>query len=191
MSEKETAVSSRKLALLKHYNQEANQVTQECIETALLLLMQEKDFDAITITEITARAGVSRTAYYRNYSSKEDVLRNVFNRVEDAIMDKIQIFLSDDGFSAYLELFQAFAQQAGSFQIILKAGMMEDYLMEMNRRFTANVAIDNFADRYHKYFWMGALANVVFMWFEGGMKQTPEEMAAFCQSHPIHPPRSS
>lgn len=187
MSEKENAVSQRKLELLKHYNQEANQVTQECIETALLLLMQEKDFDDITITEITSRAGVSRTAYYRNYASKEDVLRNVFNRLEDAIMEKIRKFLNKDSFSGYSELFQAFAQEAGSFQIILKAGMSADYVMEMNRRFTANIAADDFAGRYNRYFWMGALANVVFMWIQEGMRQTPEEMAAFCRSYPIRP----
>ena len=82
MSEKGTTVSPRKLELLKYYNQEANLVTQESIETALLLLMQEKDFESISVTEIASRAGVSRTAYYRNYASKEDVLRNVFNRVK-------------------------------------------------------------------------------------------------------------
>lgn len=189
MSEKKSTIGSRKLELLKQYNQEANQVTQESIETALLLLMQEKDFASISITEITTRAGVSRTAYYRNYTSKEDVLRNVFNRLEDTIMDKIRAFLNKDGFSGYLELFQAFAQEANSFQIILKAGMAADYIMEMNRRFTVDIVTENPDHRYRKYFWMGALANVVFMWIEGGMKQTPDEMAEFCKSMSVHPLR--
>lgn len=187
MPQKGTAVSPRKLELLKEYNKEANRITQESIETALLLLLQEKDFASISITEITSRAGVSRTAYYRNYSSKEDVLRNVFNRVEDAIMTKIQEFLRSDGFDAFPELFQAFADEAKSLQIILKAGMVSDYLMEMNHRFTAGMPEESYAEQYKKYFWMGALSNVVFMWIADGMKQAPEEMAEICKAFPIHP----
>ena len=65
--------------------------------------------------------------------------------------------------------------------------MTADYVKEMNRRFTSDLSEENYADRYRKYFWIGALANVVFTWIEGGMKQSPEEMAAFCESCPIHP----
>lgn len=184
MSEKKVSASSRNLKLLQEYNKEANRITQESIETALLLLMEEKNFASISITEITSRAGVSRTAYYRNYSSKEDVLRNLFNRVEDSIMEKIREFLIHDTFNAYLELFQAFSQEAQSLRVIHKAGLSWDYLMEMNRRFTADLPEGNDAQCYQKYFWMGALCNVVFMWIDKGMKQTPEEMAEICKTFP-------
>lgn len=182
MSEKDNYAKTKKIELLKKYNDDANRITQESIETALLLLMEEKDFSTISITEITSRAGVSRTAYYRNYSSKEDVLRNVFNRVEDSIMEKIQIFLRNDAFDGYLELFHAFAQESKSLRIIYKAGLAWEYLMEMNRRFTVNMSDQNIAQYYKKYYLMGALSNVVFMWISGGMKETPEEMAKICKA---------
>ncbi|MBR6940531.1 MAG: TetR/AcrR family transcriptional regulator, partial [Clostridia bacterium] len=50
---------------------ESNNLTRECITTALLIIIREKDYDEITITDITEKAGVSRMAYYRNYKSKD------------------------------------------------------------------------------------------------------------------------
>ena len=46
-----------------------------CIVHALLLLLEEKELDAISVTEIVARAGVNRSTYYRHFSSKADVAR--------------------------------------------------------------------------------------------------------------------
>lgn len=48
----------------------ANQFTKHCIMEALLQLMHTQEYDDISITDITKRAGVSRMSYYRNYNSK-------------------------------------------------------------------------------------------------------------------------
>jgi AcrR family transcriptional regulator len=53
---------------------EATTLVKKCIVDALLLLMNEKDFDDITITEICTKADVSRMAYYRNYYTKKDII---------------------------------------------------------------------------------------------------------------------
>ncbi|HIS07210.1 MAG TPA: TetR/AcrR family transcriptional regulator, partial [Candidatus Choladocola avistercoris] len=49
-------------------------MTKECLYTALLLLMEKKPYEDITITEIAKKAGVSRMSYYRLYKSKDDIL---------------------------------------------------------------------------------------------------------------------
>lgn len=51
-----------------------NEFLRECIADALLILMKEKEISAITISEIAELADVGRATYYRNFSSKEDVL---------------------------------------------------------------------------------------------------------------------
>ena len=58
-------------------NLEIKKLTRESIQTALILLLQEKKWEDITITNIVERAGVSRMAYYRNYESKEDILKDI------------------------------------------------------------------------------------------------------------------
>ena len=62
---------------LRMANEEANRITRESLQTALIYLMNEKDYKEITITELTQKAGTSRTAFYRNYQSKEDIMMEI------------------------------------------------------------------------------------------------------------------
>lgn len=51
-----------------------NEFLKECIADALIKLLQEKPMENISISEITDLAGVGRSTYYRNFTSKEDIL---------------------------------------------------------------------------------------------------------------------
>lgn len=48
--------------------------SQEWLINALLALMEEKAFKKISITEIAAKADLSRRTFYRIFGTKEDVL---------------------------------------------------------------------------------------------------------------------
>lgn len=47
---------------------------KECMGTALLELMREKPLEKISIEEMTARADVGRSTYFRYFKNKEEVL---------------------------------------------------------------------------------------------------------------------
>ena len=48
--------------------------SKQWILEALLKLMEEKNYEKITIKELTARADLDRKTFYRNFRSKEEVL---------------------------------------------------------------------------------------------------------------------
>lgn len=48
---------------------------------ALVELLHERDFDAITVQDVLDRAGVGRTTFYAHYRNKEDVLFSGFESV--------------------------------------------------------------------------------------------------------------
>ena len=48
---------------------------------ALIELIQERDFDDITVQSILDRAGVGRTAFYTHYRNKDDVLHSSYERL--------------------------------------------------------------------------------------------------------------
>jgi AcrR family transcriptional regulator len=81
-------ISPKSLKNLYQSNQEANQITRESIETALLHLMEKKDLPQISISELVKKAGVSRNAFYRNYKSKEEILELAYERASHQWMDK-------------------------------------------------------------------------------------------------------
>ena len=41
---------------------------------ALLLLLEKKDYEFITVTEICQKAGVNRSTFYLHYESMDDLL---------------------------------------------------------------------------------------------------------------------
>src|SRR5262249_35976731 len=53
-----------------------SQRTRELLNTALVELMLEKQFDAITVQDILERANVGRSTFYGHYTSKDDLLFN-------------------------------------------------------------------------------------------------------------------
>jgi AcrR family transcriptional regulator len=50
------------------------QRTKQWIFEAILLLLDKKPYDQIGISEITEKAGVARTSFYRNFTGKDDVI---------------------------------------------------------------------------------------------------------------------
>lgn len=71
-------------------NKESNQITKEAIETALLFLLEKKDLQQISISELVKKAGVSRNAFYRNYKSKEEILEHAYERTSSILAHKWQ-----------------------------------------------------------------------------------------------------
>ena len=53
--------------------------TQKLLREALIELIEERGFDALTIGELTERAMVSRAAFYRNYQDKYALVEQIFD----------------------------------------------------------------------------------------------------------------
>ncbi|WP_461226164.1 TetR/AcrR family transcriptional regulator [Lacticaseibacillus suihuaensis] len=65
------------MAATQHATQIKND-SQQYLTEALFQLLATKPLNAITVTALVARAGVSRMAFYRNYATLEDILRAYF-----------------------------------------------------------------------------------------------------------------
>lgn len=57
--------------------------TRRACKQALLELMQETDFQDITVTDVASRADISRVTFYRHYPSIVDVLADISHDVMD------------------------------------------------------------------------------------------------------------
>ena len=62
-------------------NQEKNTYVRNQILGTLLKMMQEQSFADISISALVSTAQVGRASFYRNYKSKEDVLRQEAERL--------------------------------------------------------------------------------------------------------------
>ena len=55
-------------------NLRTTEFLKECLADALIKLLKEKPIEKITIPEIAKLSGVGRTTYFRNFSSKNEML---------------------------------------------------------------------------------------------------------------------
>ena len=68
---------------------QANQLARECMVTALMQLLKEKPLSAVSVSELTEKAGVSRMTYYRNYQSKEEIFTVYLDDILDDYRDDV------------------------------------------------------------------------------------------------------
>lgn len=66
--------------------------TKHYIVTALFKLMHTTEYSAISISDITSKAGVGRATFYRHFKTKEDVILYWFNLNKD-IFENRQKFI--------------------------------------------------------------------------------------------------
>src|SRR5262250_2241242 len=60
--------------------------TKILLSEALIALIEERGFDALTVGELTERAMVSRAAFYRNYQDKYDLVEQIFEEAMSALL---------------------------------------------------------------------------------------------------------
>lgn len=157
-------------------NEEAKRFSMECIETALLSLMSEKPYDKITYQELAGRAGVSRNAIYRNYSSVDDILSQYLFRITG---DFLHSFDRTMAYKDYLlVLFRHLAKTKDVGMLLLKAGkasiLYNTFLLMKNRY---NVENDNIRE-YYDYYRIGGIYCVYLHWLETGCRETADELCA-------------
>lgn len=170
--------------MVNKYNDSQNRITKESIFTALVILMKQKNFQEISITDITKKAGVSRMAFYRNYDIKEDIITyyidELLQEYTKEILSKEKIDNNED-VRLYFSYFRKHEElisnliNSNLINIILKK------CIELFHVISQDIACNKSFSTEKQKFWIdyvaGGLYNILIEWAKGGMKQSDEYMA--------------
>ena len=156
---------------------ERSRFTKECIVQALLKLMEEQSFSSISIQNIVDAAGVSRMAYYRNFSSKDDILRfHIANVTRDYLSRYEDI--KPKNFQEHLQLlFDYLLEQKELGQKLFRAGMIALSKEAFDQGMLA-YAKDT-KSYYNLCFLSGGLFNMYIFWLDNGCKETPRQLSRY------------
>jgi AcrR family transcriptional regulator len=106
--------------------------TRQWLQAALIELMKEKPFPDIQITELTARAQVSRAAFYLHFRSKEELLLShvdvIFDEFHAEVARETARGKGDRKLFSLL-LFQYWERYAETLRLVIQAGN-PDILLE-------------------------------------------------------------
>lgn len=174
------SVSPVSLKNLSQFNQETNQLTKEALETALLFLLETKSLAQITISELVIKAGVSRNAFYRNYKSKEDMLKRILTAVTRRIFRRLKDFnLKTQAYQAWLYLFNEAKKEAQILSLAFQHHLETIITTIVSKRFKAYQRYrQSKTSSYATSFFSNAIVSVLGKWVADGMVVSAEEMAA-------------
>lgn len=167
-----------KREVLRLNNQKSNELTRECIDTAMIYLMSEKPYESISISELTKRAGVSRTAFYRNYASKDDVLKEIGKSVIESLSAQLsKVKSADDVHGALVVFFTKIKEQHAYVELLVKADVSMNLLFPSSHVLENVVRTTSQKDHYRLIAVDSALNGLVREWIANGYDLSPEELA--------------
>ncbi|MCL2137728.1 MAG: TetR/AcrR family transcriptional regulator [Coriobacteriia bacterium] len=171
---------------------ERSVITEESLKIALLQQMEQLGFQKITVSSLTAKAGVNRTTFYLHYADKYDLLDQVENELLGYIRESLPTSLKGVIESrsprklineVLLKVLNFIKEHEFEFTVLL--GLMGDpgfavkYEQMINDAFTSEQLPFTAAMpiEYLVAVVSGAHISIIRAWLLRGMQESPEEMA--------------
>ncbi len=169
--------------------------TQKLLREALIELIEERGFDALTVGEITERAMVSRAAFYRNYQDKYDLVEQIFEEAMSALFSAVgemrlghppQVWVRFfEHIAEYERLYRALLGRKGSPWFVMKMrASLTDLIKEHGRVTDIPLEVDQhispFSDDFVPDLVSTMFVEAITWWLEQGMPYTPTEIATRC-----------
>ncbi len=170
--------------------------TQKLLREALIELIEEQGFDALTIGELTSRAMVSRAAFYRNYRDKYDLVEQIFEEVISTMRGTIaatgpeqhppQVWVKFfEHIAEYERLYRALLGSKGSPWFVKKMRASLAELVKEHERIPDGQPPDawlvfTFSDTFVPDLVSAMLVEAIIWWLEQGRHYTPQEIATRC-----------
>jgi AcrR family transcriptional regulator len=153
------------------------------IESVFVELLQTKEINKISVSDICKLAGLNRTTFYSNYEDiyalADAVRENLEQNLGELYKDEIAGSFNSNN---YLKLFRHIAENPMFYKTYFKLGYDDQYKIV---DYDYSLAQKHFGNRfipYHMEFFKSGLNAIIKMWLNGGCKETPEEMNEIVQS---------
>lgn len=160
--------------------------SQEAIKKAVIELMSEKNFDQITLQEISDRANVSRRTIYLHYMDKFDLLDKLIEEHINKLRELAESSADMDFIDGNLVWFEYFERNYLFFSTMLASKgafsfrrqflefVIEGLKVELDN---TERKIPTINEEIILRFIAGAYVEVVEWWFTNGMPYPPNKMA--------------
>jgi len=169
--------------------------THEALRGALMALIEEKGFDAISVQDIAKRAGVNRATFYLHYTDKQDLLVRAseadFDRLvaEAGPIDRENLAYRKPPRQVVL-LFEHLAKNRRFYRSVLSspgdsafAARVREYIAAFTKARIASLhaiypaAAPLVDDAFISEYVTGALLGIMTWWLESDLAHSPEYMA--------------
>jgi AcrR family transcriptional regulator len=172
--------------------------TRLWLRTALIELIGEKEFDAITVSEIIQRAGINRSTFYKHYLDKWDLLANCVAEtvgllqrhvlsLEDPSVDSATTDAVPD---VVVWVFEHIAEHTVFYRLMVGRHplnliaaeleqQVEQFIIQHAERFFPNGSAELLPTPLRCRIYAASFVGAVRWWLEHGQQYTPRQMATW------------
>lgn len=151
------------------------------IVTGLFKELESRPLSEIPVASLIKTAGVARASYYRNFSSKEEILDyyldHLLGKNQDPAMPTM--WTRQELAEKITVIFNILEKEKTRFILLFQSGLAS-YAFDYFNTFSDRNGIDNpfpWTDEYKLPFYSGALTSVLYHWLQTGAKQPTAELA--------------
>lgn len=159
-------------------NKNRNTYVINQITMAMIDLLEKKPIHEIPIRELCNKAEVGRTSFYRNFETKEDILKNHIEAMLKEWEEHIKGNTIKSLKEAIYQLFLHLEKNKEFYNLIYKRGLlylMKDHILDLFGFNPKQELVKAYASSYVAFFIYGWIE----VWFRRGMIDSPEEIASY------------
>ena len=150
--------------------------SKRAISEALLRLLKNHEYGKITLQAIVNEAGVSRMAFYRNFESKDAMIKYYLDHVTDDFIAAYHADFEKDAPSEYYnKLIPHLVKHREIGELLIKANLFDYLRSEFNRVLVRKAKDTQGIVRYH--YVAGGICNVYWYWLTNGCRESAQELA--------------
>lgn len=168
-------------------NAEKNRHVRRAITSALLELLRERSLSEISVSEIASRAQVGRVSFYRNYKTKEDVVRECVHEIVHAWAEREQLEGAPPD-KIIKALFLHVAANRGLYTLLRERGLFHLFRDALKQTVSRGEDLTNVA-AYATAFVTYGLYGWVEEWLARGMWESPSEIYEMLKAQSLMGPR--
>jgi len=157
-------------------NEKINILVKDAMTEALLKLLKNKNLEEISITEITKKAGVGRVSFYRNFNSKEDILKKYTDQLTDEFVKEQTFKYDSTRFKEYIVmLFEHLNKHKEYCKLLYNNNLL--YLVKdtFDKYFLKGTT--NKKEQFNRIYISGGLFNIFEFWLVNGCQESPRELS--------------
>ena len=168
--------------------------TQKLLREALVELIEERGFEALTVGELTERALVSRAAFYRNYQDKYDLLEQIFEEAMSALLKAVGELGREHPAESWVKFFEHIAEYERLYRALLGSKGSPWFVRKMRARLSdlvkgrgqghlphrpgaSSQAVHRFSDELVPDLVSAMFVEAITWWLEQGRPYPPREIA--------------
>lgn len=156
-------------------NEQKNTYVKKQITAALLALLKEKPLSDISVSELTGRAGIGRVSFYRNYKSKEDILKEESDRLVREWGRLYEENPESTPQTLFPSLFDFYRDHKDFYTTLYEAGMSSIMMETIVGTIRITPEMQNL-EAYMKSFWAYGIYGWMLEWIRRGMQESGEEL---------------